>query len=85
MAVYFNDLDHAVFFTLVYSDHFNYPLKKTEIYQRLPKVWDWDFLTGVKLKSDRFKIDKNSEKFTKSLEKLEKAKKIAKLKVADDD
>jgi len=85
VAVYFNDLDHAVFFTLVYSDYFNYPLKKTESYQHLPKVWDWDFLTGVKLKSDRFKIDKNSENFTKSLEKLEKAKKIAKLKVADDD
>lgn len=83
MAVYFNDLDHAVFFTLAYSDYFNFPLKKEEIYQRLPQVWDWNFLTGAKLKTSKLIINKNPEKLAKSLEKLEKTQKIAKLQVAD--
>lgn len=81
VAVYFNDLDHAVFFTLAYSDYFNFPLKKEEIYQRLPKVWDWNLLIGAKLTSDKLLIDRNPKKITESLEKLEKKQKIAKLKV----
>lgn len=84
MAVYFNDLDHAVFFTLAYSDYFNFPLKKEEIYQRLPKVWDWNFLIGAKLKTTKLAINKNPEKLAKSLEKLEKKQKIAKLPAKDD-
>jgi len=79
VSVYFSDLDHAIFFTLCYSDYFNFPLNKEEIYQRLPKVWDWPFLTGSKLKSNKLNFEINKSNFERSLEKLEKTQKIKQL------
>lgn len=84
MAVYFNDLDHVVYFTLCYSDYFNFPLTKKEIYDRLPKVWDWLFLTGQKLKTNKLKIIWAKEDIEKSLLNLERAQKIEKKQNNDD-
>lgn len=70
MSVYLSDLDHALFFTLSYSDYFNFPLTKEEIFQRLPKVWDWPFLTGQKFTTDKLPIDKSKTQVEKSLKKL---------------
>jgi hypothetical protein len=80
VSVYFNKLDCAVFFTLAYSDYFNFPLIKTEIKSRLPRVWDWQFLTGQKVTSTELKINKEKIQLENSLNKLLKAKKIEKLK-----
>ncbi len=79
MSVYFNDLDHAIFFTLSYSDCFNFPLTKTEINRRLPQVWDWPFLTGQKLKTSKLVLIKSATDIDNSLKKLEKKQKISKL------
>jgi len=81
VSVYFNNLDRAIFFTLTYSDYFNFPLTEVEINDRLPKVWDWQFFTGQKLSSSELKIDRDKTEIGNSLEKLLKAKKIKKLKI----
>lgn len=78
MAVNYNDLDHALFFTLSYSDNFVFPLKEEEIKDRLPKVWDWNFLTASSDSTKKAPINKND--LTKSLEKLESNQIIKKLK-----
>lgn len=83
MSVYFNDLDHAIFFTLCYSDYFKFPLTKTEIFNRLPKVWDWLFLTGQKLKTNKLLINNSKNNFDKSMLKLEKAQIIFKIQEQD--
>ena len=79
MSVYFSDLDHAVFFTLSYSDYFNFPLTKKEIHQRLAKVWDWRFLIGQKLTTSKLMLKRDKAVLQKSLESLEKKEKIASL------
>jgi len=79
VSVYFNDLDHALFFTLCYSDYFSFPLIKDEIFERLPKVWDWALLTGQKLDSDRLPINKNKNQLERSLQNLLDRGKIEKV------
>lgn len=81
MSVYFNNLDRAIFFTLAYSDYFNFSLTEAEINDRLPKVWDWQFFTGQKLSSSELKIDRDKTEIKTSLDKLLKAKKIKKLEI----
>lgn len=70
MSIDFNNLDRAVFFTLVYSDLFNFPLTFKEIQHRLPKVWDWEFLIGQSLKSYNLSLEKNPKKISASLKRL---------------
>ncbi len=83
MSVQFSRLDHAVFFTLAYSDYFNFPLIETELTSRLPRVWDWPFFIGQKITSRELKIKKQRKAIESSLQKLLQAKKIEKLRVED--
>jgi hypothetical protein len=48
-----------------------------EIYQRLPKVWDWQFIIGKKIKPSKLEINSNLTKLKGSLSKLQKEKKIS--------
>jgi hypothetical protein len=80
VSIYFNKLDRVVFFTIAYSDYFDFPLIKKEILSRLPRVWDWKFFTGQKINSTELKINKEKEALENSLEKLLKNKKIEKIK-----
>ncbi len=78
MAEYFNALDHAVYFTLAYSDGFNFPLTKEEIIERLPVVWDWPYLTDQRIKTQKLLLDSSEDSVEKSLLNLEKKQKIEK-------
>lgn len=83
MSVQFSRLDHAVFFTLAYSDYFNFPLIEAELRSRLPEVWDWSFFTGQKIASSELKIKKHRKAIGDSLQKLLQAKKIEKLRLEE--
>ena len=77
----FTDLDRAVFFTLVYSNVFTFPLTLKEIQDRLPRVWDWSFLTGQKTFSHQPALPRSLTAIKKSLSKLLAAHKLEKQSV----